>query len=55
MLFFGLLTDSYGKDIEDFEAKKVRIFGDEIKNISLEDEYFKGYFKKRLGKSNNFK
>ena len=51
ILFFVLFTENYSMNLEDFEANKVRIFGDEIKRISLEDEYFKGLLKKRCEKS----
>ena len=50
MLFFGLFVEKRGIDLEEFEANKVRIFGDEIKRVSLEEEYFKGFFKERTKK-----
>lgn len=50
MLFFGLFAENNSMDLEEFDASKIRIFGEEVEGLSLEDEYFKGLFTKKREK-----
>lgn len=50
MLFLALSHESYSVDLDYFERNKVRIFGEEIKGVSLEDECFKGLLEKKAEK-----